>query len=73
MTTNRPRDLEPTPGPSPAPAGMARGAGSLIFASQVVKPNRSTGDTAVLAETLNVNADTVRSAASQTDASLLHS
>ena len=56
-------------------AGYESGSGtaSLTFAHEVVEPNYSTQGIAVLANTLELNGGTVRSASSQTDAALAHS
>ena len=48
------------------------GTASLTFAHTVVEPNVSTQGIAVLADTLELNGATVRSASTQTDAGLSH-
>ena len=48
------------------------GTASLTFAHTVVEPNVSTQGIAVLADTLELNGGTVRSASTQTDAGLAH-
>ena len=48
------------------------GTSSLTFAHEVVEPNYSTQGIAVLANTLELNGGTVRSASSQKDAALAH-
>ena len=55
-------------------ATYTRGSGtaSLIFTHTVVEPNYSTQGIAVLANTLELNGGTIRSASSQTDADLAH-
>ena len=55
-------------------AGYESGSGtaSLVFAHTVVEPNISTQGIAVLADTLELNDGTIRSASAQTDAVLSH-
>ena len=48
------------------------GTAELVFAHTVVQPNYSTQGIAVLADTLELNGGTIRSASSQTDADLAH-